>query len=208
MKRIVIFLLIVVLSSACTNNDPFENYMKKGKEHLINGDFENAVKYFDLATIEKPINKDAIALLDRSKSSLNEAKDKEEKERLELEFKSVIMEYKDTRSEIVDNIKEILEALNKPTLGVFSKNDFKEKNKDVRNSLNEIINLERPIGKIIRLKELKKVELDDYLLSAINQVDQFFERDEAQPDSKFNKAFIKFAIKDLNKWVEAIDSYK
>jgi hypothetical protein len=65
-KITILSIFLIAFLAACSTPDPFEKSMRLGKDALIAENFEESVKQFDIALIEKPTNKDAIALYDRA----------------------------------------------------------------------------------------------------------------------------------------------
>lgn len=70
MKKIFILTLIflTVLSGCGVSN--YDKYMRNGKDALKEENYDEAMKQFDLALIEEPTNKDAIALKQRTEESV------------------------------------------------------------------------------------------------------------------------------------------
>jgi hypothetical protein len=68
MKTVIIIFFIIILA-ACSSK--FDKYMTQGKELLVNKDYENALKQFELALIEKPSDADAKILRDQAKSGFD-----------------------------------------------------------------------------------------------------------------------------------------
>lgn len=75
MKKILSLLIIfVILITACSSN-PYDKYMRLGKDSLIDKEYKEAIEYFELALIEKPNDDDAQVLFDKSKAlSIKEGK--------------------------------------------------------------------------------------------------------------------------------------
>lgn len=104
MKKIPIILLFLMIV-ACTQNE-FEKYMRKGKDSLQSGVYSEAVRYFDLALIESPSDKDAQILHERSKKELNLQKSKEtlpvyqdENSKIYADYTKIILEVKFSAAE-------------------------------------------------------------------------------------------------------------
>lgn len=94
-KAIGYIMILSFFMTACASD--FDKAMNSGKEALKAGKYEEAIKQFDLALIEKPNDEDAISLYNRSEESVQ----KEEVEKKMAQFRSVF-----------DPIYEKLEAFN------------------------------------------------------------------------------------------------
>lgn len=65
-KVIIFTTLFSALLLGCGRVDPFEENMRNGKDALIDGNYEEAVRYFEIALIEKPRDEDAKLLIEHS----------------------------------------------------------------------------------------------------------------------------------------------
>jgi tetratricopeptide (TPR) repeat protein len=71
MKILLIPLLITL--TACSTQSPFEKDMRVGKDAYKAEKYEEALHYFEDALIEKPTDKDAAILLEKTKQKYNDA---------------------------------------------------------------------------------------------------------------------------------------
>lgn len=77
-------IFFVVTLTACARTD-FDKSIIAGKEALKVEDYQEAIKHFDLALINQPTNKDAMALMKRATESL-------EVQKLKTKYKEFIDE--------------------------------------------------------------------------------------------------------------------
>lgn len=70
MIRFRFMLILSILLSACSNENSFESFMRQGKDALHAEDYQAAQQYFDSALIERPNDKDALALAGKTQDFL------------------------------------------------------------------------------------------------------------------------------------------
>ena len=72
MKKQIILVIIILLFllSAC-GQTKFDKSMRNGKDALQQGNYEESIKHFDTALIEKPTDEDAKLLMERARKELN-----------------------------------------------------------------------------------------------------------------------------------------
>ncbi|MEK5085871.1 hypothetical protein MKY98_02830 [Paenibacillus sp. FSL M8-0228] len=100
MKPIITIIMLALLLSGCFDSS-FDTYMRKGKDALINNDYNKAIENIDNALIEEPTNKDAIALMKK-------AKEKKEK----TENKKVIDDFTKDTEEMYKKLKSLGDGIN------------------------------------------------------------------------------------------------
>ncbi|URJ42209.3 hypothetical protein [Paenibacillus polymyxa] len=100
MKPIITVIISALLLSGCFYSS-FDTYMRKGKDALINANYNEAIKNLDNALIEEPTNKDAIALMKK-------AKEKKEKS----ENKKVIDDFTKDTEEMYKKLKSLGDGIN------------------------------------------------------------------------------------------------
>jgi tetratricopeptide (TPR) repeat protein len=183
--------------------------MRAGKDALLVGNYEEALKQFDVALIEEPTNKDAIALYERAYKSLAEEKEKKEQEEIEAEMRKTINEYTETRMPIYNKIILLSESTSKETLTVLDKRNIRNEIDSLKIELESIINTYTAEGKIIRLKDLRKKTFDDLLVSSLNRIESYFDKKvEGKLTGVFSNMDIGVAKENLKEWKKETDTYK
>ncbi|QYK61794.1 hypothetical protein [Paenibacillus sp. S25] len=100
MKPIITVIITALLLSGCFDSS-FDTYMRKGKDALINNNYDEAIENLDNALIEEPTNKDAIALMKMAK----ETKEKSEN-------KKIIDDFTKDTEEIYKKLKSLGDGIN------------------------------------------------------------------------------------------------
>ncbi|WP_153028208.1 hypothetical protein [Paenibacillus amylolyticus] len=81
-RKIILFLIVIVLvCSACTMFNAFEGYMRKAKDSMKEGKYEETLEYIQNALIEEPNSKDAAALKTMATEALLRENNKAETKR-------------------------------------------------------------------------------------------------------------------------------
>jgi tetratricopeptide (TPR) repeat protein len=76
MRIIILITLLALFLSAC-GQSKFDQSMRNGKDAIQSGNYEEAVKQFNISLIEKPTDKDAQILSDRSNQELDKKRSKQ-----------------------------------------------------------------------------------------------------------------------------------
>ncbi|MFD0673966.1 tetratricopeptide repeat protein [Cohnella sp. GCM10027633] len=211
MKRLLLFMNVtfLILCVACTNSDPFEESMKLGKEALKSGNFEEAIKQFDIALIDEPSNKDAIALFERANKSKMENDKKLENAKAESENIKKMKPYRESRLKLVDSIK--LLAKNVELDSIFTVKDkilIQDDLSGLRDQLKVLQDFDRETSDSGLLRNIDQIKLDDKLEQSISRIESSFKRKINFPDSKYNNDGIESAKVLLSEWISEVDKYK
>lgn len=160
-NKIASIIVLSLFMVACSSD--FDKAMKSGREALKSGKYEEAIKQFDLALIEKPNDKDAIALYDKSEDSVKEEKIQKRKDRFKTTFNPIYEKLQSFHEE-VDVSKDPLK-INDPTA---QKN--LEKAKRIREELDSFANEWMYNGGIEEESYWALSEATDGLISAYKYV--------------------------------------
>lgn len=74
-------LFVAIILIICVSCSSFDKYMNDAKAYMVDKEYEKAVEQLNLAIIENPTNKDAIALLENAQTLLQEQIEKNQKDR-------------------------------------------------------------------------------------------------------------------------------
>ncbi|WP_411734905.1 hypothetical protein [Paenibacillus sp. M2] len=80
-KNILSLMVIVLVCSACTMFNEYEGYMRKAKDSMKEGEYEETLEYIQNALIEEPNSKDAAALKTMAEEALLRENNESEKKR-------------------------------------------------------------------------------------------------------------------------------
>jgi hypothetical protein len=140
MKQLIMILFIVCIITSC-GQSKFDKSMRAGKDYIQSGHFEEAINQFDIALIEKPTDKDAQILMERSKQELDNKKSKE-----------ILAKYQEENSQVFFEYRNIwLETNTKEVSGVFEKLNTIEKLKVIYNNSLELGRKYKKYSKLLML---------------------------------------------------------
>lgn len=97
-KKLIILIFCSFAMTACSSD--FDKAMDSGRTALRDGRYEEAAKQFDSALIEEPNNKDAMALMERTKAAIEEKKKKEKGEEFRSTFDPLYERLESFRADI------------------------------------------------------------------------------------------------------------
>lgn len=193
MKKLALLLIIFlfVFCTACNKLSLFDQYMLDGRDALKAGDYSKAQKSFDNALIERPNDKDAKTLYDRSTE--------------ELENSIKIEESKKLATSIPENEKEVYQLI-KTTLDNFlSDIDNFVKNIDVNNQA--IMQIDINTFALLSASEIGKEDnVNAIILSFIaSKLKDSYNSVIQDPNSKYAKVRVEVH---LNSAKDVLNSYE
>lgn len=200
MRRLSIILFLLIIASACSKEDPFEKSMRAGKDALLDNDYEEAVRQFDIALIENPSDKDAMALYSRSMNSLNEKLDSEKTIKTNNEAKQLIHAYESQMIDFVNELDSFENSLDASELTIEIAKSKLEYLSDLNKKLNSFHGEWEDNGKIISIHE--------NLTTSILSIDSGLERFINNPSSKYNSFRISVASFKIEQWFEGVAKLK
>lgn len=172
MKRFIIYLfMFLVFLTGCSNDEAYNNALKKGKDYITNEKYQKAEASLELALDEKVDDEQATALLNQTISYQELTKHFNEGNFDQaIENADDVIQIKNGSANLVRRSKDVLEMIEEleETLAIeteryeealrhFDSNEYDKANKQIKDILTE--NIEHPIFDSLR-ENVEKLSVD------------------------------------------------